>query len=229
MDIVYTLSNGYNGDELKYSLRSLSNIPHDRVFVVGGCPVWLKDVIHIPTRQRGTKYKNTTNNLITGCNDPRVSDNFIFMNDDFFILEPTNPEGLNLHNGTVKENIDAYFKKNKNEIPYIKGMKETYNLLRSKGIDPLCYELHIPFVFNKEKFLQMFEMEGVKEVLCLHKRTLYGNLYLSGGESMPDVKIFGKYGFNGKCGKFLSCSDDGFNLIQDFLAQKFPYKSKYEQ
>lgn len=227
MDIVYTLAQNYTGEELKYSLRSLENIPHERVFFVGGCPKWAKDIIHIPTNQTGTKYKNTTYNLKTVCQDERISDDFIFMNDDFFILENTTLEDLNAYDGTVQSNIDRLNKKGGSA--YCSGAEDTQKLIKSLGINtPLSYELHIPFIFNKHKFLEMLDIKGALDIPCLHKRTLYGNLYLKGGKDMRDVKIFPYSGFCGKTGQFLSCSNDGFPCVAEFLKKKFPTKSIYE-
>lgn len=232
MDIVYTLRNHYDGEELRYSLRSLKNIPHDKVFFVGGCPRWAKNIIHIPTEQKGTKYKNTTNNLITACNDPRISANFILMNDDFFILEQIkNPtKELNLYMGTVQSYIDKLKKRHPTGSAYIKGMEQTKGFLEGLGVsEPLSYELHIPFVLNKKKFLKMFELTGVKEIPCFHKRTVYGNLHLKGGTDTKDVKIFFNSGFvPNKLGKFLSCDDMGFYTLHNFLLNKLPKKSVYE-
>lgn len=229
MDIVYPLSEQYDGEELRFSLRSLQNIPHDMVFFVGGCPGWAQNIIHIPMSQKGTKYKNTTKAMIKVCNDTRVSEDFILMNDDFFILEKTTPEELNLYNGTVQSNLDAQYKKYGTANPYMRGMEQTRDLLKNNGVpEPLCYELHIPFVFNKHKFLNMFDLREVERINCLHKRTLYGNLYLNGGKDTRDVKIFARNGFFGQAGAFLSCSNDGFDLIKSFLSAKFPKKSVYE-
>ena len=232
MDIVYTLRNHYDGEELRYSLRSLNNMPHDKVFFVGGCPRWAKNIIHIPTEQTGTKYKNTTGNLITACNDPRISANFILMNDDFFILEkiksPT--KELNLYMGTVQSYIEKLKKRHPAGSAYIKGMEQTKEFLQGLGVpEPLSYELHVPFVVNKKKFLKMFELPGVKEIPCFHKRTVYGNLHLKGGTDTQDVKIFFNSGFvPKKLGKFLSCDDMGFYTLHNFLLNKFPKKSVYE-
>lgn len=232
MDIVYTLRNHYDGEELRYSLRSLNNMPHDKVFFVGGCPRWAKNIIHIPTEQKGTKYKNTTGNLITACNDNRISANFILMNDDFFILEKIkNPtKELNLYMGTVRSYIDKLKKRHPAGSAYIKGMEQTKVFLEGLGVsDPLSYELHIPFVVNKKKFLKIFELPGVKDIHCFHKRTVYGNLHLKSGTDTQDVKIFFNSGFMPKkLSKFLSCDDMGFYSLHNFLLNKFPKKSVYE-
>ena len=76
MDIVYLVKDCTENEELTYSLRSLVNIPHDRVFIVGGCPrnIDTSKVIHFPILQTDTKYKNTTNNLKLICNQDNLSE-----------------------------------------------------------------------------------------------------------------------------------------------------------
>jgi len=231
MDIVYSLATNYDGEELKYSLRSLVNVPHENVYFVGGFPIWAKNVVHIPTTQTGTKWQNVPRNLITVCKDPRISEDFIYFNDDFFVLEKVkNPaKELNLYNSTVQSVLDKLSKRHSFPTNYMRGMAQTQELLKELGKDePLSYELHVPCVFNKDNFLKMFDIEGVSNIDVLHYRSLYGNLYLTGGKDMRDVKVSPRNGFNGNTGPFLSCSDSGFVYIKDFLASKFPLKSQYE-
>lgn len=232
MDIVYTLSNNYTGEELKYSLRSLQNIPHDRVFFVGGCPRGYKNIIHIQTEQTGTKWENVPRNLIKACQDERLSANFILMNDDFFIIEPikTPTKELNLYNGTLQGQYNKLLEKNGCPTNYMRGLAETKALIQTQGVaDPLSYELHVPFIFNKKKYLKLFEIPGIEKLNCLQIRSLFGNLHLKGGTSQKDVKIFLRNGFVPKhVGKFLSCDDAGFYILFNFLFTRFPNKSIYE-
>lgn len=232
MDIVYTLKCGSNCDELTYSLRSLCNLPHERVFLVGGCPgnICKDKVIYIPTEQKGTKWKNSMHNLRTVCADQRLSDDFILMNDDFFILQPVTVQDLNVYWGTMESVHELYQKKHGYETNWCKGMRETAELLKKHGIsEPLCYDLHTPMVLNKRKFLSLFDIDGVKDIEVLHARSLYGNLYGVGGTYQEDVKVLAGGEFDqGKYDKFLSCSNVGFLKIKDFLAGKFNARSKYE-
>lgn len=232
MDILYTISKNYTGEELKYSLRSLQNIPHDKVFFVGGCPKGYKNIIHIPNEQTGTKWENVPRNLIKACHDDRLSANFILMNDDFFILEPikTPTKELNLYNGTLQGQYNKLLERNGSQTNYMRGLDETKALIQKQGVaDPLSYELHIPFIYNKKKFLKLFNLEGIEKLNCLQTRSLYGNLYLSGGNSQGDVKVFMRNGFVPRnTGKFISCDDAGFYILHHFLATKFPTKCDYE-
>lgn len=231
MDIVYPYKKG--SDELIYSLRSLTNLPHDKVFIVGDKPedVNLKTVNYIQFSQNKTKYKNTTDILRMICEDKNLSDDFILMNDDFFILKPIkNPEEeLNLCRGYSLKVYEHYVQKY-GENGYSKGMLETTKILQDMGIkEPLCYEIHTPFVFNKNKFLAMFEHKGVDNIQALHKRSLYGNLYKRNSISIKDVKVFA-FGNNiiEEGQKFLSCSDTAWPNVRVKLEQIFKLKSIYE-
>lgn len=231
MDIVYTVRPGYKNEELRYSLRSLKNLPHDKVVIVGYKPPWVKDVLYIQTDQPDTlKYKNTTDNIIQACLDDRVSEDFILMNDDFYILKPIK-ELEHYNRGPIEAVIDYYM----NSDIYGEGMRQTYNYLKSLGYhDILSYELHLPMVINKKNFLAMIKRQRAEapHIEVLHKRTLYGNMFNYGGQSIKDVKVT-KYmdkRFN-RDATFLSTNDDRFNgktPIGEFIMELFPEKSPYD-
>lgn len=96
-DVVYTVREGLPEEPeiLRYSLRSLKNVPHGKVFVSGHKPIWASDqVIHLPTTQMETpsedgngKFHNIGMNLEAALLDTRVSDNFYWFNDDMFIMK----------------------------------------------------------------------------------------------------------------------------------------------
>lgn len=231
MDIIYPYIKG--NDELIYSLRSLVNLPHNKVFIVGEKPegIDLTKVCYIPFAQTKTKYKNTTEILKMMCNNSAVSDDFILMNDDFFILKPiTNPkEELNLYRGNALKVYEHYVQRF-GANGYSKGMLETIYFIQDKlNIqEPLGYELHVPFIFNKSKFLKMFELEGIDNILALHKRTLYGNMYYKGGNSIKDVKVFAFGSLPLPEQKFLSCSDTAWENLRSYMQKIFNKKSIYE-
>ena len=233
MDIVYSLKNASSNPELTYSLRSLINVKHDRVFLVGGCPsnINKKEVIHIPTVQSKIKWQNSTNNFKLACMDSRLSNDFILMNDDFFILKPIDPlTDLNLHRGTIKKVYTYYVELMKREGQWTRGMRETSTILKMHGIEnPLSYELHIPMLVNKMKYLKLFEIVGKDITPYIQPRSLYGNLYYKNSSYIDDVKLLtGKPFDELNLGKFLSCSDATFKRINSFLDKTFKTKCKYE-
>lgn len=231
MDILYTLKNCNICEELVYSLRSLANLPHDNIFFVGGFPNNIKrdNIGYINRTQTSTKWKNATQNVKTACLDDRLSEDFILMNDDFFILEPVDEKELALNFGTIDEVYKRYCDRGLKETAYVKGMKETQDFLKRLGFsEPLCFELHIPMIFNKEKFLKMFSLEGIDKIDVLHWRSVYGNLYQKESVKRNDVKVLMSDKFSSSEDKFLSCGDSTWKKVKPFLESLFPKKSIHE-
>jgi len=233
MDIVYLVKNCVTNDELTYSLRSLVNLPHDKVFLVGGCPTNLnkQTIIHIPTVQGPDKFANTRNNIQLVCKDSRLSDDFILMNDDFFILKPIKDiEELNLCRGRIDQVIDEYIKRYNNITnDYLTGMKQTNIFLKDLGYErPLSYELHTPMVMNKQKVLEIFNLPFIDSIRTIHWRSVYGNLYLKNSQIINDVKVINNYDYELGTDKFLSTEDNSFNRVKPQLKYLFPNRSPYE-
>ena len=234
MDIVYLVKECRQNPELTYSLRSLANLPHNRVFMVGGCPDNINKlkITHIKALQRNNKYKNTTANLKLVCQNPELSDDFILMNDDFFVLKPIKDPvaELNLCRGTISSVLEDYKKRYHNcQNSYTQGMQQTKIFLQDIGIsEPLSYELHIPMVMNKHKVIKMFQLQHLESIQVIHKRSLYGNLYLKDSEQINDVKVLTDYFYPLGTDKFLSTEDNSFLRCKVFLDKLFPDRSAYE-
>lgn len=240
MDIVYTIKHDpeNNSEELRYSLRSLKNIPHDKVIIVGEKPDWVTNVTYIPVPQNLTKHQNVRNNFIAAVTSDEVSEDFILMNDDFFFMKPV-PEMPNLHFGPMDEVIRQYEARYPEGTQYIDTMKALYRVLREKGIEhPISYELHVPMVISKQKARHLY-LE-VKERLYQF-RTYYGNYFNIGGTQTPDVKVFVDPAHNApeynenplaylEMQTFLSATGGSFKreLVGEFVKSKFPEKSEYE-
>lgn len=231
VDIVYMVRDGETNEELRYSLRSLKNIPHGNVIFAGHMPSWVRNVTHIRRQQvYHSKYINTTRNLMKVCRDPRVSDDFILMNDDFFIMKPI--EFLpNYHRGPLLA-VERYYR-NLGATSYALGIEQTKNYMISLGLEPtkmLSYELHVPMNFNKKNFMEMItQQQATMNIPVVHKRTLYGNLFHKGGIRMNDVKIFTDTRPDPDA-TFLSSDDTSFERyhVGEYIRKQFQDKSPYE-
>lgn len=186
MDWVIPVRVGEPAEELRYALRSIAaHVPHDRVWLVGYRPSWVRGVRHVPTRQLGSKYQNTTLAVRVACEHPEISDPFILANDDMFILRPISEVPV-LHRGPVRD-VEAYYEARRSG-KYLRGMRETRALLAELGRpDPLSYELHVPLPVSKAGMLRALDLGRRLDVL--HKRSMYGNLSRIGGEQTADVKL----------------------------------------
>ena len=187
MDIVYVLRTGDRNEELRYSLRSLAaNLPHHQVWAAGYRPAWAT-MNEIPVAQRRTTFENSVANMRAACEHPGVSDRFVYMNDDIFVLKamrriPT------LHRGTVAEFTAECRRIYGRPGRYMMGLAATAELLVRRGIrDPICYEGHVPLVVDKAAMLEALDLGA--HLPILHYRTLYGNLAQLAGRPIGDWKI----------------------------------------
>ncbi len=189
MDLVYICRPGEN-EELRYSLRSVAaNLPHNRVWVFGDGPDWLSEKVHLIKRsQDDVKYWNAMANMRAAVRHPRVSETFILMNDDMFVMAP-HPDGApTQHWGALTMQIARHAALGHGF--YLKGMKNTLSLLERRGhVAPLSYELHTPMVMTKAGARAVDDIVHANRS-PLHNRTLYGNLFGIGGEYADDVKVY---------------------------------------
>lgn len=190
MDIVYPVKRSESNEELRHSLRSLSNLKHDKVWMVGYKPSWVTNVEEIPLRQiDGEKYKNLCGNIRAACINPNISDPFIMFNDDFFVLRRTRRVEP-FWREKISEAVERY-EQRRAMRKWAHDMKRAGELLQDEGVSSsVSYELHIPIVVHKQYMLEALDLFDNTPVW----RTLYGNLAGLDGEryrsvfGVPDAK-----------------------------------------
>jgi hypothetical protein len=229
MDFVYICRDGDN-EELRYSIRSVINsFPEAKVWVVGGKPNWYVGN-YIDVGQIGLKYNNAINNLNALCDSKEISDDFVLMNDDFFILKQI--DNIKYFHGGFLFNKINRFKQLSRGSAYIKKLIVTEQTLKDYNVEsPLDYELHVPMVMNKEKLKTIID----KDQNCLW-RSLYGNLFNVGGTETTDVKIYHSNANQSISYKitndsiYASTDDITFKeLWATNLKKSFPHKTIYEK
>lgn len=240
MDIAYLFKADIENDseELRYSLRSLKNIPHGKVFIIGEKPDWVTNVEYIPVSQSKTKGENVMMNLFAAVRSAQISDDFIIMNDDFFIMKKIQ-NMPNLNFGDMKDLIMRYMTRYPEGSGYIDNMKKLYEVLVERGYkQPISYELHVPMVINKQK---VKELRQCVDGSLYQFRTFYGNYFHIGGETASDVKVFIDSQHNDPSynndpegylsrQSLLSATGGSFKkgIAGDFIRRAFPEKSTYE-
>lgn len=141
MDIVYPVGNRLaDPDVLQWSIRSVHDNLRDfrHIVIVGVMPHWMDPdtVVHLPVPQDQSKFVNIGNNLLAALDSELVSEDFVWMNDDFFILQRTSElpvfkrtESLEMLAARItKKNY-----KNANYQAYIKGICGMRDILRAWG------------------------------------------------------------------------------------------------
>ena len=229
-DVVYPLRKGNYNDELRYSLRSLQNVPHGRVILSGHIPDWVTgfgtgQVLGIIQDPQGSNWARARANIeaaLDYCSDP-----FYLFNDDFYVMEPVAQIPI-YHAGPLDKVIERYRRK-RHTGAYWKGMVSTYLLLQEWGIsNPLGYELHLPMLMYKEPLLEALSKGNGIEALAL--RTMYGNLAQVGGIEREDCKVLARAGvLEYQSMPYLSSNDDlSYSPLGKHLTMRFPLPSEYE-
>ena len=230
LDVVIPYKKGRSTEELRFCLRSVEkNFPFiGRVFIIGELPEWASDeIIHIPSEQRHDKSTNVKASHRIAANDERISDNFILMNDDMFVMREL--QEIPLWHGTTMSEFFALFGTKVPNSYYTDLIKRTLSIVPH---DLPHWELHTPMVLNKSKLKYALDLT---EVMRTMSRTIYGSLYLHGkGEYHQDVKIYQVSGSKNwqnmpRFDTFVSSDDSTFeHVIMPVLIKMFPTKSKYE-
>lgn len=241
MDVLYIFKENAVNDsaELRYSLRSLQNFRHGKVVIAGEKPSWVKNVTYIPVDQSSSKQDNGRRNLEAAIKSGVLPNEFLLMNDDFYIVNKLQ-EIPNLHHGNMSKLIKAYRKRYPEGSPYIETMEALHSQLQKENtIDPISYELHTPMVFDVQKIERMYNSLGEDRVYQFRSR--YGNFYNLYGEEAADVKLFNNcknnpaaYNENPirymESSTFISTTGGSFNhgIPGRFLRQRFVSPSQYE-
>ncbi len=226
MDLVWVCRGGEN-EELRYSIRSATaNLEHTNVWVIGDKPDWYVGPFIQSQQVEGKKYDNVSAGLLKAIEADQVSDDLVLMNDDFYVLQPTELDYY--YSGMLDERIKRISTKSPNNL-YSNRLTQTMHKLQDLGIpDPLDYDLHIPMKLDKSGLAEALEFPQF--------RSAYGNLNDVGGQQVRDVKVYSsklysELSYNWTVdSKFLSSDDGSFiTLRQKLLKPLFPTASIYER
>jgi len=228
-DAVYIVRPGNDNEELRYSLRSLSNLSFSgRVWFVGYVPSWVTGVLPIEGNRFDTKPRNVHDNVRQACLEPGVSETFILMNDDFFIVEPM-VAVPNLHRGPLEKHIYNMLY----ATDWRASLVSALDWLKGRGIpDPLSYELHKPFEVDKAKMAEVLELsDGYTPDTPPQWRTIYGNHWQIGGERSLDKKMTAMGEWPPRA-RWVSTSDQGFSgprarRIMGYFPSASPWESTF--
>jgi len=161
---------------------------------------------------------------LTECvvNREDISDDFILMNDDFFLLKPFDTIPY-FYNMTLKERVENPSKSEE----YNKRVRAVYEVFP----EGKSFEVHCPIVLNKQKMKDLMDRYADKDDFA--RRSMYGNWYIKERdqvkskdgkicllEQMPRAEEVG----------FMSTDNIFANTtrFKAFMANKFREPSSYE-
>lgn len=223
-DIVYFVKDTETNEELRYSLRSLKNFPHNKVWFYGGCPKDLSPDHHIYVEQgQPTKWANIFKMFKLAVQNKDISSDFWLFNDDFFVMEPVE-KGPNWFNGDLYKRVVTLEDKHNGITPYSQQLRYTLKELEGMGCNTVNYALHVPMLINRKKGRELSKIMDGPMIRCV-----YGNYFNVGGVEHSDVKIDSVDKLY-KGGEYLSTNDKSFKgAVGDQIKSIFSEKCKYEK
>ena len=223
LDVVYVVKDSAFNDELRYSLRSVEqNLPHNRVIFYGGKPVGSHPDIAILVKQIGKhKYQKVANMLFS-----IAEDDFILMNDDFFVLNKI--DKLPYYYSDDLEKLSGRISAaHGGPSAYTRRIDATRKWLKESKYATRNYELHVPIIFNREKLRRIFDINTEHKYAT---RSLYCNVDKVMGKKSQDMKIFDLDKLPRFSDTFVSTTDLSFaeGQVGKFIRALFKDKSRYE-
>lgn len=240
----YCPSTSYWGEELKYSLRSLFKYFEDlrNVYLIGERrPEWSGDLNLIPERGwvGGAQQRNRliSEKLLKACFVDDVSDPFLYMCDDFYLMKRTGIKEVS-RNYALADLTDS-------QIPtrlkkgWTSFFWRTVQALKGKTDRIYNYETHVPKLVHKKFYVDIVTRYGTSH--GFNWETLYFNHFFDGQEA--EIHDGWVAGFSKKLTQreileiilsphvqFMNHNDKGLNddLIQ-VITELFPLKSRFER
>lgn len=232
-DLVYVVRPGEHNEELRYSLRSVeTNLPPCKVWIVGTVPSWVRNVGKIPIKPHPKKFPNQRQSLAAACADPDISDRFVLMNDDHFILEPLGERLPVFHDGPMRAYIEHLSDKGMTrKNTWFQAICDTWSWLRIE--DALCYENHTPLTFDKQRLgdlIARYPQDRLFAAASSYPSTGVGGM----GRKSGNAKCKTDDSFEAKLAldmPYLSTNDDSFEhgKVGEYLRGMFPHPSRFEE
>ena len=162
-----------------------------------------------------------------------LTDDFLFMNDDFIINQPMHaPDVPYLHKGDMKNHPPGFWVTQ----PYRFRLRRTLDTLAMYALPTLQYDYHAPMRMNKHRFPEVMQQFNFRFGIGLTFRSLYGNTLAIpaipvDGQKITVYKSYTLAQLNQRLiTPFVGFNDLGLNPSFKFwMLSNFPETSSYEK
>jgi len=232
MLLVCPVRPGDSNEELRYALRSWEEnllLPGGlELMTVGYCPNWLAPDVHIP----GNRYKSLAlavfDNVLLGAEAAvgMGAGEVIFMNDDFFCLDPVGAVLPVKRNCTLEEHLGQF--PAKAGLWWPRSLRLTLDWLRGQGFPhPDSYEVHRPLAARASHMAEALRRwDGGMTDTVPQWRTVYGTLNEVEATPVQDVKL--GLGTTGYGSPWVSTSDQSWRRYATPIKARFQKPSRWE-
>lgn len=237
MDIIYPLGKGsiWSNKEIKYSLRSVEKhlSGFNNIWIIGELPDFLTGIRHIPMPdEQRNKEANICAKILRACDEPEISQDFLFMNDDHFLLSDFDVSSFPYY---YKGEIRTFLSRVMSRGLYTQAVARTFYALNDLKKTTKYFDAHCPIIYNKDKFRQVMSQFTIDGKIGMVLKSLYCNMLGIDGEQQLDCKI------NKLCvaqeimgyienKKFFSIGNKAINdQLELVLKQLYPNPSRWEK
>lgn len=224
---------GDRNEELRYALRSWETnlLGSHTLITVGHRPSWLTPDQHY-AGNRYTSVNRAVWDNIHVVSDAVAGENpsdgdVLYMNDDFFCLEPTESVPVLRRNLTLAQHVKLSGPPSAGWWPA--SLALTASWLAGEGFPhPDSYELHRPFLAVPSLMAKSLDrFDAASNDVLPQWRTLYGVLNNVEAHPVSDVKL-GIHGFTGFGSGWVSTSDYSWPKYRATISRRFQKPSRWE-
>lgn len=237
IDVVIPLAHGsvWQDNELRYCLRSLEkNVQNiGQIFLIGYKPDFLnRNVQHIKSHPNtSNKAKNIFMNVAEAARSKDLSEQFLFINDDYFFTKPFNGETYPFYwKCHLAKSVSI------NSLnDYSKHVTATMQILKQYGLDTKNFDTHYPIRLTKTGILQLESFYTFPPSYGYILKSLYCNTAKVKGVFRLDCKAYNAksvaqwHSFIEDKEVFSIADPCINNAFKSFLQELFPSKSSFEK
>jgi len=222
---------GDSNEELRYAMRSWeTNLILDdlTLMTVGYCPSWVKPDWHV----EGNRYESMPlavfDNVMLGAQRAvnMDEDTTIYMNDDFFCMDPVGAVLPVRRDCTLAEHVGQFSPGASTWWPA--SLRVTADWLRSKGFtQPWSYEAHRPLLVDAEGMVSaLSQWDGAPDAMVPQWRTVYGVLNRVEAYPIKDAKLSALQ--TGVGTPWISTTDQVWRRYASGMKARFQKPSRWE-
>ncbi len=237
-------------ESLRYVLRALDEnfVDLGKLWLIGDCPPWI-DRTTVQLQEKRVEYSpsisvrnfNYCNSIFMAGTTSDLSNPFLFLTDDEYILRPRTGEDFK-KTILIREDLGKFTQDQRLfgvRTEWQKLLWKTADKLTAFGYPIINYETHTPKLIDKKKLLSCFALFGYGDGSLIWQ-TAYFNMFPPGPTAHLSEKTDLKAGFysltepgmiksRADAAVFLNHNDNAVNEhLIDYITKRFPNPSRFE-